>query len=330
MIEIKDLQKVIEDQTVIDIPSLSVNPGEIAGIIGPVGSRKGVLFQLLSGQTRPTAGSVHISGFDPYKEREGFSRHVGVLFSEDNLYTRHSPRANLNFYRRLYRLPSGRVEEVLTEVGLVDHAGTRIDQLPSNLVRRTSFGRTILHRPAGLLLDEPFGKFDQASVSLISNLIRQYTLEGATCLILAHDDDHLNTLCDVIYILDQGRVIDSYHPAEEEHQGMPFMIPAKLEHTVALIDPADILFVFTQDDRTYLQTDEGSLRTQFTMSELEKRLSRSGFFRAHRGYLVNLQHVKEVIPYTRDSFSLRLKDEDETKIPLSKSAARELRDILGY
>ena len=66
------------------------------------------------------------------------------------------------------------------------------------------------------------------------------------------------------------------------------------------------------------------------MADLEKRLERSGFFRAHRGYLVNLQLVKEVIPYTRDSFSLRLKDPEGTKIPLSKSAARELRDLMGY
>ena len=64
--------------------------------------------------------------------------------------------------------------------------------------------------------------------------------------------------------------------------------------------------------------------------ELEERLARGGFFRAHRGYLVNLQHVKEVIPYTRDSFSLRLDDPASTVIPLSKSAAAELKDLLGY
>jgi ABC-2 type transport system ATP-binding protein len=59
-------------------------------------------------------------------------------------------------------------------------------------------------------------------------------------------------------------------------------------------------------------------------------LARSGFFRAHRSYLVNLQHVKEVIPYTRNSFSLRLDDPQNTEIPLSKSAAGELRELLGY
>jgi ABC-2 type transport system ATP-binding protein len=108
------------------------------------------------------------------------------------------------------------------------------------------------------------------------------------------------------------------------------MVPAKLEGKVALVNPAEIYFVTAQDDRAYLQTAEELIPTQFTLAELEKRLSRSGFFRAHRGYLVNLQHVKEVIPYTRDSFSLRLKDEDNTEIPLSKSAAKELRELLGY
>ena len=83
--------------------------------------------------------------------------------------------------------------------------------------------------------------------------------------------------------------------------------------------------------RTFLQTTtEGRLPSQFTLTELEERLALSGFFRAHRGYLVNLQHVKAVIPYTRNSFSLILDDESETEIPLSKSAARELRELLDY
>jgi ABC-2 type transport system ATP-binding protein len=108
------------------------------------------------------------------------------------------------------------------------------------------------------------------------------------------------------------------------------MIPAKLEGRVALINPSDILYALAQDNKAYLQTTTDLYPTQFTLSELEKRLSRSGFFRAHRSYLVNLQHVKEVIPYTRDSYSLRLKDPASSKIPLSKSAARELRELLGF
>jgi ABC-2 type transport system ATP-binding protein len=121
-----------------------------------------------------------------------------------------------------------------------------------------------------------------------------------------------------------------YDPREDQQRNRLFMIPARSKDKIILVDPAEILYVFAQDDRTYLQTSEERLPTQFTLAELENRLSRSGFFRVHRAYLVNLQQVKEVIPYTRDSFSLRLKDAAGTVIPLSKSAERELRELLGY
>jgi ABC-2 type transport system ATP-binding protein len=137
-------------------------------------------------------------------------------------------------------------------------------------------------------------------------------------------------LCDQVHRLSHGQICKSYDPRQEPQRDQPFMVPARSEDGITLVDPAEILYVYAQDDRAYLQTAGGSLPTQFTLAELEKRLSRSGFFRAHRAYLVNLQQVKDVIPYTRDSFTLRLKDTAGTEIPLSKSAERELRDLLGY
>ena len=90
------------------------------------------------------------------------------------------------------------------------------------------------------------------------------------------------------------------------------------------------LYADAAEGRAYLVTHTARFPTQYNLSELESRLIRSGFFRAHRSYLVNLQHVKEVIPYTRNSFSLKLDDDPGTEIPLSKTAASELRDLLGY
>ena len=330
MIDLKGLQKVIDQITVLDVEALKIEAGEIAALVGPVDSGKDTLLELLTGQSRPTAGEVHLAGIDPHAERNRFSRKVGVLFSEDNLYNRMSPEGNLKFYCRLRRIPKARVAEVLRKVGLADHADVKVEKLPSNLKRRLAFGRAILHDPKVLLLVEPFAKCDDTSVVLLSDLIRQLAADGAATLILAEDTAKLDPLCDMIYRLEKGRVIVSYRPGEEPRVGLPFMIPAKQEGKVDLVDPADILYVMAQDDRAFLQTADDLLPTQFTLAELEKRLSRSGFFRAHRSYLVNLQHVKEVIPFTRDSFTLRLKDEAGTQIPLSKSAARELRELLGY
>jgi ABC-2 type transport system ATP-binding protein len=330
MIVFENLQKVINHATVLDIESLKVEAGETVALVGPVDSGIEPLLEIIIGQTNPTAGRVTINGIEPYMDRDWFSRKVGVLFPENNLYTRMTAEDNLNFYGRLHRTPKDRVGDVMRQVGLADHTRVRTEELPTGLARRLAFGRAILHNPPVLILAEPFAKCDEGSVTLLSGLMRQVASDGTAILILGEDDENLDAVCDTIYRLEKGQIVDSYRPSEARYSDMPFMIPAKQEGKVDLVDPADIYYVMAQDDRTYLQTIEGQLPTQFTLAELEKRLVRSGFFRAHRGYLVNLQHVKEVIPFTRDSYTLRLKDQDGTQIPLSKSAARELRELLGY
>jgi ABC-2 type transport system ATP-binding protein len=329
-IELRGLQKVIDQNLVIDIESLTVRAGEIAAIVGPPGSGRAVLLQLLIGRVRPTAGTIQILGLHPFSEKERLSRTVGVMFADDAVYKRQSPYGNLRFHCRLYGLPKSRADEVLTQVGLADQARARVDKLPSGLIRRLAFGCAILHRPQALLLVEPFARCDEGSISLLSNLMRQMAGDGATLLVLADDGANLGSLCDTIHTLSHGRIIETHTPQDERQADLPFKIPVRLEARVALVNPGDILYVTTEQSQTYLQTVKGRLPAQFTLTELEGRLARSGFFRAHRGYLVNLQHVKEVIPYTRNSFSLILDDADETEIPLSKSAARELRELLDY
>jgi ABC-2 type transport system ATP-binding protein len=329
MIEITGLQKVIEGVTILDIDDLKLSTGEIAAIVGPVGSGKDHLLDLLMGKTSPTVGSVRIVDNDPV-ECDTFSLLVGVLFMEDGLYPRQTARQNLAFQARLYGLPKSRVEEVLTQVGLADHGDMRADKLPTGLTRRLAFGRAILHNPKALILVEPFERCDKATITLFVNLLHQLANKGVTSLILADDNANLHPICDTIYLLNQGRISETYHPGQEEQTTLPFKIPVRLEGKVALINPVDILYADAAEGRAYLQTKDARLPTQFTLSELEERLARSGFFRAHRSYLVNLQHVKEVIPYTRNSFTLRLNDDGNTEIPLSKSAAGELRELLGY
>jgi ABC-2 type transport system ATP-binding protein len=329
MIKVQNLQKVVDRNTLIDIKELEVNGGEIIAVVGPVGSGKSLFLDLLIGKVRPTVGSIKISDIDP-TQRDEFSQIVGVLFSEDGLYPRQTAQKNLNFQAQLYGLNKDHVETVLVQVGLADHANTRTEKLSSGLSRRLAFGRAILHQPKVLLMVEPFERCDEASITLLSRLFRQQADNGCALLIFAGDDANLHALCDTVYLLNQGRISDSYHPDEEVNTGLPFKIPVRLEGKVALINPVDILFADAAEGRVYLQTMDNRLPTQFTLTELEERLERSGFFRAHRSYLVNLQHVKEVIPYTRNSFSLRLDDGKNTEIPLSKSAAGELRELLGY
>lgn len=330
MILLQQVSKVVDQRTVLEIESLQVAAGDIVGVVGPSGSGTAVLFSLLTGQSRPTSGQVRVAGGDPAAEPYAFSQQAGVLFEEDALYATRTPEANLVFHARLRGLPSSRVAEVLALVGLADHGRVKFDALSSGMRRRLGFGISILHQPAVLILAEPFAHCDEGSISLLSQLISDQAAAGKTTVILAATDSYLANICHTIYELDQGRIVARRQPQDEARNALPFKIPVKLEGRVALINPADILYVMVEDGRTFLHTRDEQLPTQFTLAEMEERLARSGFFRAHRAYLVNLQHVTELIPYTRSTFSLRLNDPAGTKIPLSRDAARELRDLLDY
>ncbi|MCB2213769.1 LytTR family transcriptional regulator DNA-binding domain-containing protein [bacterium] len=329
MIEIKRLQKISQGTTVLDIEEVSILSGEIVAVIGPTGSGITTLFDILLGKTQPSAGEARLNGFDPLGDKAEINSQVGVQFKNNALYQDQTAERNLRFFAQLHGLAKLRSLEVLQQIGLADQADTPVRDLTSGLARRLTFGRAILTHPTILILNHPFEQCDSDSIHWLKRLIREQAEGGAAILILDESAENLEDLCDRILTLRDGR-IDAVHAAGEQPSGLPFKIPVKLDGRVALLNPGDILYAEAAEGRTILKTSESELPSQFTLSELEERLKRSGFFRAHRSFLVNLQHVRDVIPYSRNSYSLRLDDADRTEIPLSKNAAAGLRELLDY
>lgn len=331
MIQIKNLQKIKDGVTILDLEGIHVESGEILAFVGPQGSGLSTLRDLLLGKSKPSGGVILLDGLDPWKDRKSLSGKLGVLFKEDALYTQQTVEKNLLFFARLYNLPKTRVDVVLAQIALADQASVKVTSLPPGLSRRLALGRSILNQPDTLILEEPLANCDENSIIMIKQIIRKEAEKGTAVLILNEDSTNLEDLCTRIVFLKQGR-IDEIRVRDEEDQSanLPFKIPVKLEGRITLLNPADILYAEAAQGRTILITKDAQLPSQFTLNELEERLKRSGFFRAHRSYLVNLQHVQDVIPYSRNSFSLRLSDPDNTKIPLSKNAEVELRELLNY
>jgi len=337
MITLTHVHKVVNQATLIEIESLKVDAGMVTAVTGLTGQHKTTFLELLTGQTTPTAGQIRLAGLNPAQNRDQFARLVGLLLAENGLYPRLTARQNLRFFCQLYGIANARADNVLQQVGLQDQAAVRAENLTPGLARRLAFGRAILHRPAVLLLVEPFWECDQASISLLSRQIEQQAAaEETSVLIVTGNIGTVSGLCQQIVLMEQGRLVEQIDPsAPEAHKNLPFKIPARLEGKVALVNPTDILYVTTDDGRTQLCTGNGQIPTHLTLTEVEERLARSGFFRAHRSYLVNLQHVKEIIAYTRDSYTLildngRSDDNATTEIPLSKGAARDLREMLDF
>jgi ABC-2 type transport system ATP-binding protein len=329
MIELTHVQKVVEQASLLEIEALHVPAGASVALTGLTGQTKQVLLELLSGRSQPTAGTIAINGLNPAQDQAAIAQIMGILPPENNLYGRLTVRRNLTFYCDLYGLSAGRADEILHKVGLTDRAQMKVEDLPPEMARRLAFGRAILHDPALLVLVDPFVECTAMTVDLLTRLCQQLHEKGTTLCFIVTQPTGLSSLCQTIYLLEEGKLVDDYEPhSEKNDKNLPFKIPARLDGKVALINPGDILYVMAEEGRTVLCTENGRIITHLTLNEAEERLARSGFFRAHRSYLVNLQHVTEVIAYTRNSYTLIL--EDSSEIPLSKGAAKDLRDLLDY
>ncbi|SDS66645.1 ABC-2 type transport system ATP-binding protein [Paenibacillaceae bacterium GAS479] len=106
-------------------------------------------------------------------------------------------------------------------------------------------------------------------------------------------------------------------------------IPTRVNDKIILFNPPEIDYIESSEGQSNLYVNGEMYASAFKINELEVRLQSCGFFRCHRSYLVNLQKVKEVITYTRNSYSLVLDDQSRTHVPLSKTKMAELKEMMG-
>jgi ABC-2 type transport system ATP-binding protein len=334
MLQVRRLEKVIEDRTALAIEELDVAAGEVVAVVGPVGSGKTTLLRLLCGELSPSGGSVVLDGQDIHRTTAARAR-IGVLFEDNLLYQGRTARDNIEFYCRMRGLPLRRGHDALALVGLGDQLKGRVFNLSKTAQRRLALARALLGDPSLLLLDQPTLRTDLDTQALFARLITQAAQAGAAVVATDEDLSWVGKCCTRVVELVSGHVAGAY--ASVAGQGpvaperfIPFKVPARKDDRIVLYDPGDLLYATSRDGKTYLRTAAEEATTNLTLQELETRLAGRGFFKAHRAYLVNLQHIKAVVQYTRNSYTLQLNDGRDTMIPLSKQAEKELQALLGY
>lgn len=106
------------------------------------------------------------------------------------------------------------------------------------------------------------------------------------------------------------------------------VLPIVLDGEIRLLPLREVLYCYAEADRTLVVTPQGELPTRGSLRALAARLEPARFFRSHRAYLVNLDHVRAVIPWTRNAYSLAL--EGRREVPLSKHRVKALRELVGW
>jgi ABC-2 type transport system ATP-binding protein len=201
----------------LDDVSFSVDAGSLFGLLGPNGGGKTTLFRILSTLVAPTEGRATVAGFDTRRDAARVRRAIGVVFQQTALDDDLTVLENLKFHGALYGLTGGRlsrrVRDLLGHFGLEDRAREPVKTLSGGLKRRVDLVRGLLHNPSVLLLDEPTSGLDPAARYAFWETLSDLRRLERTTLVVATHLLHEADACDVVGILDLGRLVALGSPA---------------------------------------------------------------------------------------------------------------------
>ncbi|HXD60609.1 MAG TPA: ATP-binding cassette domain-containing protein [Lacisediminihabitans sp.] len=191
---------------VINDLSFDINRGETFGFLGSNGSGKTTTIRALLGIYEPTAGILHIDG-KPFKPEDGNS--LGYLPEERGLYKKESVIEVMVYFGRLKGLTHQAAKDwsmaYLERVALADKATVRLDKLSGGQQQKVQLGVTIMNKPELLILDEPTKGFDPVNRRLLMDIIEDQKKAGATVMMVTHQMEEVERLCDRVILLKDGR-----------------------------------------------------------------------------------------------------------------------------
>jgi len=197
-------------------------PGRaLLGVVGPSGAGKSTLLNALTGFRPADKGTVRYAGRDLYSEYDELRRRIGYVPQEDLLHTSLTVRKALEYGAEL-RFPPDvtkverrtRVDEVLAELGLTQHANTQVSRLSGGQRKRTSVALELLTRPTLLYLDEPTSGLDPGMDKNVMESLRKLADDGRTVIVVTHSVAQLD-LCDYILVLAPGGYVAYFGPPQD-------------------------------------------------------------------------------------------------------------------
>ena len=216
---IKNLSRRFGSVQAVDDLSLEVPTGSVFGFLGPNGAGKTTTIRLLLGLLDPTAGSAEVLGFDTRTQADQIRFRSGALLEHNGLYERLSAQDNLEFYGRVWHIPTKereiRKREMLVQMGLWERRSELVGKWSRGMKQKLAVARALLHRPSLLFLDEPTAGLDPvASAALREDLSALADQQGITVFLTTHNLSEAEKLCHQVGVIRQGKLLAAGTPAE--------------------------------------------------------------------------------------------------------------------
>jgi ABC-2 type transport system ATP-binding protein len=197
-----------EELTALNRVNLHIRGGEVTCLLGPNGSGKTTVMNVLTGLLAPTSGEARVLGLDPRRQRSELLRRIALVPQETAVYPELSARENLAFHAAYYGMPRGRqatrVEQALELVQLTGRADDRASTFSGGMQRRLALAKALMMAPELLLLDEPTLGVDVQSREAIWARIVESAASGRAVLLTTNYMEEAQRLGDRIVIIDRG------------------------------------------------------------------------------------------------------------------------------
>ena len=227
MIEFTDVVKsYVEGNQALKGVSLQIEDGEFAFLVGPSGSGKSTIIKLITGELKPSSGTVHVNGYNleriRKKEIPFMRRTVGVVFQDFRLIETKTVYENLAFAMRAVGARKKEIQEripyILELVGMEDKAHRHPNELSGGEQQRLAIARALVNNPSTIIADEPTGNLDPARALEIMILLQEINNLGTTVLVVTHAQDLVERFEKRVIAINEGVVVhdgmDGYYNYE--------------------------------------------------------------------------------------------------------------------
>ncbi|MEX2162328.1 MAG: ABC transporter ATP-binding protein [Anaerolineales bacterium] len=266
-IEAKGTQKLYGHIQALKGVDVSVEEGQIFGLIGANGAGKSTFIKLLVGAARANAGSLRVLGLDPRRDRRQLREQLGYMPQTPALYDDLTAAENVRFFGQAHRLADlkGKVEQTLDFVQLSARADDALSTYSGGMKQRVSLACALVHQPRLLLLDEPTAGIDLELRAAFWQRFKQLASEGTTILVSTHQMDEA-VHCHRLAIISDGLILTTDTPQQLLQRGRATLHvwrgPARQEHKLSdyPVDLPKALQAYGLDKQvTRIQLDTNSL-----------------------------------------------------------------------
>ncbi len=208
-IKLQGLTKSFGNHLALRGIDLEVSQEEFVVIFGPNGAGKTTLIKVLATIMNPSSGRVLVDGLSLKNNAEEIRRRIGIVTHQTFLYSNLTSYENLDFYSRMYDVPrrKERIHEVVAKVGMTSRLHDRVGTLSRGMQQRLSIARSLLHKPAIMLLDEPEMGLDLQAISMLWEALQTDGERKRTIILTTHNLERGLELGDHLLILDRGKIV---------------------------------------------------------------------------------------------------------------------------